>query len=200
MKNNRFDQLFLVKQEAIINMTADTEPGADSIPVRYKYDWYNKRIIQNAKIKEFLIACVNKHKELNFPWSKRELACLNYEDLFEIAVACVNKKISVLAEAGRDWTYGADGKVSIVRKHGRNNSSYGAGITNCKNKKYILAMVYEPHHQLFYFFAFPTKMDEHAIPFDTVTKLPKRDNWMWEYECDSFEVMSHRAHTWMACR
>ena len=167
--------------------------------LRYKKKFFDKKIHQNRKLKNHLIEKILEHKEENFPWVEEELRNLEYCDLFEIAVAAVNKRIQVLAEVGRDWSYGADGKVAVVRtsNYGRN---YSALITGCKGKKYILSVVYEAHLDKFYYFAFPAKIKQHTIPFIRESRLPDTKNYMWEYQRESFEDMAHRAHTWMACK
>jgi hypothetical protein len=156
---------------------------------RYKKGWYDKRIKQNKNIKMHLINLILKYKEKRLDWSAPELFCLNYEDLFEIAVAAFNKKCNIVLGDGQDWSCGRDGKVSIVRtnNYGKN---YSAGVTGCSNKDWILALVYEPKQEKFYYFSFPAKLKEHSIPFDVNTGEPKRDNYMWrEYECKTFEIM-----------
>lgn len=120
---------------------------------RYKKSWYDKRIKQNKMIKDHLITVIMKYKEVALKWSKEELYCLNYEDLFEIAVAAVNKKCSIVLGDGRDWSCGRDGKVSIARFH-NHGTSYTAGVVGCKNKTHILALVYEGIQGKFYYFSF----------------------------------------------
>lgn len=162
---------------------------------RYSYNWYQKRIKQNAIIKEFLISIIFKHAEEDFPWTKKDLWHLTYADLLEIAVVAANKSIHIQLSKGFDFSNGGDSKFSIVRNHS-NGTSYSSGVTGCKNKKFILACVYEGIQEKFYFFAFPQSLDEHSIPFDPVTGDPKRTtrngkNKMWEkYECDTFEIMA----------
>lgn len=156
---------------------------------RYKKDWYDKRIKQNRNIKQHLIKVILKYKERALKWSDEELFCLNYEDLFEIAVATVNKNCDIVLGAGQDWSCGRDGKVSIVRTHNYGRA-YTAGITGCSNKTHILALVYEGIQEKFYYFSFPVQMTEHSIPFDPVTGDPRRDNYMWRnYECANFKEM-----------
>jgi len=161
---------------------------------RLKATWYSKRIKQNRNIKNYLINIIKKHRTSEVEWADVELFCLNYEDLFEIAVAVVNKDCSIILGEGQDWSCGRDGKVSIARTHSY-GKNYTAGITGCKNKKHIVALVYEGIQEKFYFFNFPAKIDEHSIPFDLETGEPKRitrtgPNAMWQnYECASFEDM-----------
>ena len=165
-----------------------------TIMERLKALWYSKRINQNKNIKNYLIKIINKHRTEEVTWTNEELFCLNYEDLFEIAVAVVNLDCSIILGPGKDWSCGRDGKVSIARTHSY-GKNYTAGITGCKNKKHILALVYEGIQEKFYFFNFPVRIDEHSIPFDLETGDPKRwnrdgPNDMWEnYECKTFEDM-----------
>jgi hypothetical protein len=166
---------------------ADTES-------RYKAAWYNKRIRNNSVIKQFLINVIETHKEKDFPFVTDDLYYLNYEDLFEIAVATVNKTIGITLGAGSDWSDNKDGKFSIVR-----TNSYGrsySGLVNCRNKTYIRFMCYEEINNAFYFFNFPLKkfkgatLKEFSVPFDTVTGLPKEGHWSWSWKANSFEEMA----------
>jgi hypothetical protein len=167
---------------------------------RYKKEWYDKRAKQNKIIKAHLIDIINKHKESQFPWTSEDLACLNYEDLFEIAVAAVNKEHDIILGKGQDWSCGRDGKVSIARYNSINNATYSAGITGCKNKKHILALVYEGLQEIFYYFSFPVRLNEHTVPFDPDTGEPIRyttrgPQQMWQYhECPTFEDMALIIH------
>jgi len=156
---------------------------------RFNADWYDKKIKQNTKIQKHLISIIEQNKNCYFPWNPKNLFCLGYEDLLEIAIATVNKKVSITLGAGSDFNNGADAKFSIVRKHnyGRN---YSAGITGCANKEHILACVYEGIQDKFYYFSFPASMQEHSIPFELNTGTPKDSNYMWGYKCISFEEMA----------
>ena len=160
---------------------------------RYLSNWYSKRIKQNRAIKNFLVKIINAHKEKDFPWANDELYCLNYEDLFEVAVAAVNKICEIVLGAGRDWDCGRDGKACIARLHNKGRQ-YSALISGCEHKNFILALVYEPIQDKFYFFAFPATLKEHTVPFEVNTGEPKRitsrgPNEMWKFECKSFEEM-----------
>ncbi len=157
------------------------------IASRYKKDWYDKKFMQNKIIADHLISIINEYKEPGFPWTTAQLMYLKYEDLFEIAVPTVEKSIAIVLGKGQDWSCGRDGKVSIVRSHS-GGAAYSAGITGCKNKEHILALVYEGKQNKFYYFNFPSMLDEHSIPFE-LDGTPKRSNYMWEYECSSFEEM-----------
>ena len=152
---------------------------------RYKAEWYSKRIKQNAVASEFLIKKINQYKEADFPWTTGDLMFLNTEDLTEIAVASINKQISIVLGAGMDYNNGVDAKFSIVR-----SNNYGKGysaLITCANKQFIVSIVYENIQSKFYFFAFPCTLKQHSIPFDPCTGVPIRSNYMWAYECASFE-------------
>lgn len=159
---------------------------------RYKKDWYDKRIKQNRNIKNHLIEIIMSFKEKRLDWVTEELFCLNYEDLFEIAVATVNKSCDIVLGTGKDWSCGRDGKVSVVRLNGY-GKVYSALITGCSSKNWILSLVYEPIQGKFYYFSFPPHLKEHTIPFYVESGEPKRDNYMWlKYECKSFKDMVKR--------
>ena len=156
---------------------------------RFKADWYDKKIKQNTKIQKHLISIIEKHKGAHFPFEIKKLYCLGYEDLLEIAIATVNKKISITLGVGSDFDNGADAKFSIARRH-NGGISYSAGITGCENKDHILACVYEGIQEKFYYFSFPATLKEHSIPFDRDTGKPKTDNYMWDHEYTTFEKMA----------
>ena len=172
------------------------------IEQRYNIAYYTKRMKQNRILKSFLIETILENKEKGLNWTSEDLNYLNYEDLWEICVAAVAKKCSIDLSTGKDWScedwkIDPDGKVSIVRtsSYGR---SYSAGITGCRNKKWIFALVYENIQEKFYFFSFPATLDEHTIPFDLETGNPKRinrdgKNKMWsKYECNNMKEMIKR--------
>ena len=172
------------------------------IEQRYNIAYYTKRMKQNRILKSFLIKTILENKEIGLNWTSEDLNYLNYEDLWEICVAAVAKKCSIDLSTGKDWScedwkINPDGKVSIVRtnSYGRN---YSAGITGCRNKEWIFALVYENIQEKFYFFSFPATLDEHTIPFDLETGNPKRinrdgKNKMWsKYECNNMKEMIKR--------
>ena len=169
------------------------------IEQRYNIAHYNKRIKQNRIIESYLINKILEHKEKKLNWTAEDLNYLPYEDLWEICIAAVAKKCRIDLSTGKDWScqdwkVDPDGKVSIVRtsSYGRN---YSAGITGCRNKEWIFALVYENIQEKFYFFSFPATLDEHTIPFDPVTGDPKKysHGWrpvpMWKHVYGSIEEM-----------
>ena len=158
----------------------------ESLDQRLNLSWYQKRISQNTAIKNFLVAKIQEHQS-DIGYSKEELLYLNYEDLLEIAIACVNKKISVVLGAGKDFCNEMDAKFSIARINSR-GQRYSAGF-KCKLKKGLYSVVYENNHDKFYFFVLPAGyMQEIDIPF-TLDGRPKRTNKWWAYEVDTFEEM-----------
>jgi len=158
---------------------------------RYKSLWYQKRIDQNKKIKQHLVKIIQANQESDFPWSKTELMFLNYEDLLELAIVSANKKISVTLGSGSDMSNGRDAKFSVVRKcGGKKTPWYSALVPGCENKEHILACVYEGIQRRFYYFSFPATCKQHSIPFDRETGEPKRNGYMWDYECQTFEQMA----------
>jgi hypothetical protein len=157
---------------------------------RLKEEWYSKRIKQNEIIKTHLIGLIEKYQNSTFPWTKKELSYLNYEDLLEIAIATANKNVSITLGSGSDFTNGRDAKFSIVRSYSY-GKSYAAGITKCDTKDHILACVYEGIQEKFYYFSFPSMMSEHTIPFDKVTGEPKTKNPMWDYCYTDFKKMAN---------
>ena len=157
-----------------------------SLHSRLNMEWYEKRITQNTAIKNFLVAKIQKH-QTNIGYKKEELLYLNYEDLLEIAIACVNKKISVVLGAGKDFSNEMDAKFSIVRINGYGRR-YSSNV-KCKLKKGLYNVVYENNYNKFYFFCLPAgQMQEIDIPF-TIDGRPKRTNKWWNFEVDSFEEM-----------
>jgi hypothetical protein len=169
------------------------------IEQRYNIAHYNKRMKQNRILKTFLVNEILKYKEKRLNWTAEDLNCLPYEDLWEILIAAVEKKCSIDLSTGKDWScqdwkINPDGKVSIVRTNSY-GKCYSAGITGCRNKEWIFALVYENIQEKFYFFSFPATLDEHTIPFDIKTGDPKRitrdgKNKMWaKYECKNIKEM-----------
>ena len=157
---------------------------------RLKEHWYNKRIKQNKNIKQHLISLIDQLKNSKFPWTKKELSYLNYEDLLEIAIATANKKISISLGAGSDFTNGYDAKFSTVRYNSA-GKGYSALIPGCENKDHILACVYEGIQEKFYYFSFPATLKQHTIPFELVTGEPKWNNPIWNYYYDNFKDMAN---------
>jgi len=160
-----------------------------NIQTRLNYNWYAKKIKQNTKIQKHLISIIKDNADSKFPYKLKDLPRLGYEDLLEIAIAMANKKLTITNAIGEDFNNGADAKFSIVRKYNK-GKSYAAGVTGCANKKHILCCVYEGIQQKFYYFSFPATLHEHTIPFDRDTGEPKKDNYMWKHNYQSFKDMA----------
>lgn len=158
---------------------------------RFKADWYDKKIKQNRIIQDHLISIIKENKNSHFPWALNDLYCLSYEDLLEIAIATVNKNITITLGTGADFNNGADAKFSIVRKHGGVLEQYSAAVPGCEHKEHIFCCVYEAIQNKFYYFSFPSMFKEHAIPFDRKTGNPNLRNYMWLYEKKSFKEMAY---------
>jgi hypothetical protein len=128
MRNQFFDFF-----DEMLTQTPIMKQNSKTLADRYHSKWYDKRIKQNAKIKRFLLDIIEKHKEDNFHWSESELMYLNYEDLAELAVACVNKNLTVTVKKGEDHSDGSDTKV-VISQH-RNNTKLNAktGKSNWMN-------------------------------------------------------------------
>lgn len=158
----------------------------------YKKAWFEKRANQNELLCNFFLEIINTYKKKNFKLSTHQLNQLPYYDLGELAVAVCNSKLPVTHDNNHDFPYDIDFKCSVVRTHNY-GKGYTAGITNCKTKKHILAVVLEPNKENFYFFAFEnsTGKDEYSVPFDPVTCEPKLTNYMWCYEVPNFYKLAH---------
>lgn len=158
---------------------------------RYKTLFFEKRGSQNHVFAKFFKKIISKNKKKNFKLSNWHLDQLAYYDLGELAVAVSNPKLPILHEGNHDFACQIDMKCSVVRTHNYGRG-YTAGISNCKNKKRILAVVLEPVTEKFYFFAFEnsTGKAEYSIPFDPITCEPKLSNYMWCYEVPSFYDMA----------
>ena len=153
---------------------------------RYKLEHYSKRIKQNSAIKNFCISKILQHDPV-IGYDADQLQSLNYEDLLELAIAAVNKNISITLGAGKDFDNGFDAKAVIARVN-----SYGkrySGSVKCRHKKACYVMLYENYHDKFYFFAIPTEdLIEVDIPF-YLNGHPNKNNKWWKYACDTFEEM-----------
>jgi len=150
------------------------------IEQRLKKDWYQKRITQNKNIKNHLINVILENQVTDFFWTASDLRYLNYEDLFEIAVASANHQVSITLGEGSDLSNNVDCKFSIVRNNNY-GKKYSALISGCENKDHIYACVYEGIKQKFYYFSFPALIKQHTIPFE-LDGTPNRSNYMWRHE------------------
>ena len=176
---------------------------------RLKLDWYNKRLTQNKRIKEFLISKI-KDSKVDLGVSLNELTVLNYEDLFELAVACINKSISITLGANKDYSDNTDAKFAISQF--RNNDKRRGCWTNSisiKGSYYkegpLRVCAYNQLADEFHFFFIPHSEFQHIskngvieIIIENVsgqfhepafTGVPKLHRKWWQYEVDTFEEM-----------
>jgi hypothetical protein len=176
---------------------------------RLKLDWYLKRLTQNKRIKEFLISkIVESNTDLGMPIE--ELAVLNYEDLFELAVACVNKSISITLGANKDYSDKSDAKFAISQF--RNNNKIKGCWTNsisikgsyCKEGP-LRVCAYNTLADKFHFFFIPHSEFQHISKNGVIEIIIEQVNgcfyepdfngqpsyhrkW-WQYEVETFEEM-----------
>lgn len=87
--------------------------------MRYRTDWYARRSRQNALFVDYLIDIINEFKDDEFKLSEIELRNLKYEDLGELAGACVNKFLHIVLGKTKDYHNGAD--IKCVMSQDRNN-------------------------------------------------------------------------------
>jgi hypothetical protein len=174
---------------------------------RLKLNWYDKRLNQNKKIKNFLTDKVLEH-EPDIGYSKNKLMYLNYEDLLELAIACVNKKLSITLGEGKDYCDLSDSKAVISQF--RNNNKAKAQWTNsmavtgvsCKEGG-LRVLGYNVLADNFHFFYIPFNAFQHISSVIEIiiergtywggepefTGTPDRSRSWWNYEVDTFEDM-----------
>ncbi len=187
----------------------------NKIEKRYNKFWYDKRIRQNSKMQKFLIKKIEEHKEKDFPWSKKELIYLKNEDLAEIAVATINKKLSITLGNSQDNSDGSDTKCVV--NQARNNikvckrtkksiwqNSYT--IPGLKDKTgHIRTIAYNTHKDDFDFFFFPKgsyetdrievvieqyRVEQGVVPkFTGKLSATKKSKW-FDFQCKSIEEMA----------
>jgi hypothetical protein len=127
------------------------------------------------------------------------LISLGYDDLLELAIATVNKKLTIVLGQGRDFCDGSDAKFCCVRTSGY-GKSYSAAVTGVKNKIGDLRVhCYERKLDKFYYFVIPHKLyrdiprtSNIEIPFE-LDRTPRtenkcRINW-WDCSVPTFEKM-----------
>jgi hypothetical protein len=207
---NLFSTLFDFesKRTPIFNIKNNTD--------RYNKLWYDKRILQNSRMQTFLIDIIKKHKEIDFPWDLSELRFLKNEDLAEIAVATVNKNLSIVLGMGQDYSDGSD--IKCITNMARNNikCQKNTGLSHWTNSYFvpglkdkvgsIRVVAYNTHLNKFEFFYFPEGIvngrEMIEIPIETYRlrqgvipsftgKLAngKRSKW-FDYRCKDFEQLA----------
>lgn len=176
---------------------------------RLKLDWYNKRLTQNKRIKDFLISKIKESgTDLGIPL--KDLSVLNYEDLFELAVACVNESISITLGANKDYDDKTDAKFAISQF--RNNDKRRGSWTNSISIKGsywkegpLRVCAYNSLADRFHFFFIPHEEFQHIskngvieIIIEQVSGyyhepdfngIPSTHRKWWNFEVDTFEEM-----------
>jgi hypothetical protein len=188
---------------------------------RYRKSWYDKKISQNLAFEKHLIKIIKKHQEKSFPWTPAELSKLQYEDLAEIAVAAVNKKLSITVKHKEDHSDKSDTKCVIGQyrnnnrcdpKTGKSHWMHSYSITGVKNKEGALRVVaYNTILEIFEYFYIPAdcydntaKSNKVEIILETFSVTPgeepeftgnqvTKSKWL-EYKCKSFEEMALSNH------
>ncbi len=159
---------------------------------RLKLDWYLNRDKNILIQKKYLIKQIQK-KEI--PELNGRLEYLRIEDLFELAIAVINDKLTIVLGEGRDFDDDTDAKFTTVREHG---GQYDANVNKENKIGDLRVLVYEPKSEKFYFFVVPfdiheTVQREFEIPFN-FDGTPKRSsrkgmNKYWNCEVDTFEEL-----------
>ena len=176
---------------------------------RLKLEWYEKRLTQNIRIKKFLISKIEEsNTDLGIPL--KDLTALNYEDLFELAVACVNKSISITLGANKDYNDKSDAKFAISQF--RNNNINRGTWTNSiaiKGSYWkegpLRVCAYNQIADTFHFFFIPHSEFQHISKNGVIeiiieqvngyyhepdfTGVPSLHRKWWQYEVDTFEEM-----------
>lgn len=174
---------------------------------RLNLNWYNKRISQNNAIKNFLANKILEH-EPKIGHSKHMLMYLNYEDLLELAIACVNKNLSVVLGEGKDYCDKSDSKF-VISQFRNNNAARGQWmhsmrVTGVTHKEGGLRVCgYNTLANKFHFFYIPYADYQHVsrvveIVIESATSYHSEPNFngtpnlsraWWIHEVPTFEDM-----------
>ena len=163
---------------------------------RLANEYFRKRARQQIQFANYLLPYVEKYRDDSLTLTERELRALPYEDLFELAIAVVNKNLTIesysATNKGFDYSDKSDAKCSIARKHGKGNFIIDASVTGITAKVGTLRVLVNAFGD-FYTFVFPKSSYEHLtysieIPFKNYNK-PSRSNEWWKYEVNNFEEM-----------
>lgn len=106
-------------QRSLLTHTFITTNMLPLINDRYKTNWYTKKANQNRTFRVMLMSVIRKHTDKKFPYDVKLLRELPYSDLAEIAVAAVNKKLTIILGKGMDLSDKSD--VKCVVSQYRNN-------------------------------------------------------------------------------
>lgn len=182
------------------------------IEERLKLEWYQHRHSQNKRIKEFLIDRIkSSNTDLGIPLN--ELPILNYEDLFELAVACVNKSISITLGSNKDYNDSSDAKFAISQF--RNNNINKGIWTNSiaikgsyEKEGPLRICAYNQLADKFHFFFIPHSAFQHISKNGVIEIIieqesgcfhepafcgvPKKHRKWWKYEEATFEDMCNK--------
>jgi hypothetical protein len=188
---------------------------------RYRKFWYDKKISQDSEFKKHLMAIIKKHQEKDFPWTSKELSHLTYENLAEIAIAAVNKKLTITVTSGQDHNDRSDTKCVISQyrnnnkfdsKTGKSNWMHSYSIVGTKNKEGALRVIaYNTILKKFEYFYIPfgcydnqAKSNKVEIVLESFSVEPgvtpkftgeqvTKSKWL-VHKCESFEEMALSDH------
>jgi hypothetical protein len=118
--------------------------------LRLNAEWYKRRSNNIMVVKKHLIKMIAKHKTAHFPFTNQELKNLRTEDLAEIAIATVNKNLSITLGAGSDMDDNSEVKlvtsnprnnVVFNKRTGKSDWTHSYNVTGTKNKKGALRII-----------------------------------------------------------
>lgn len=126
---------------------------------RLRLDWYQRRAEVNHKFKEFFINKIYQHCP-DIGMCPAKLYALGYEDLCELAIASVNKNLTIIHGTGQDFNDTSDAKTAVSQSR-NNNKKIGSwyhsiAISGVKKKVGPLRVVAYNHIlDDFHFFYIP---------------------------------------------
>ncbi len=105
--------------------------------MRYKSEWYTRRSKQNELFSNYLIGIINKFKDSEFTLTDAELKNLKYEDIAELAGACVNKNLHIVLGSNKDYHHGGDMKCVVSQDRNNIKSDPKSGKSKWMNSYMI---------------------------------------------------------------
>jgi len=176
---------------------------------RLKLDWYLRRSATHQRIKEFFVGKILEHCP-DCGITEQGLYFLNYEDLCELAIACVNQSLTITLGQGQDYDDTSDAKVAVSQS--RNNNvksgcwSNSIIVRGTKVKKGPLRVVaYNQILDDFHFFYIPfnefKQLDRIEIVIERIsgkfydpgfTGIPDLSTKWWRWRKDTFEEICLR--------
>jgi len=126
---------------------------------RLRLDWYKRRSANNGQLKMFLVDKILTYYP-DIDMDMYDLYMLNYEDLCELAIACVNTGLTITGGTGQDFDDTSDAKV-VISQERQNNKKRGTWtvsfrIKGVNNKIGPLRVVaWNQLEKKFYFFYIP---------------------------------------------